>query len=96
MQDLNEEAFEVSTTLWIQSVFQGNIVFLQVHVLHCLQVDLWVNNMTLRSPQNPFSLLIFVFELDVYCGPKILLEHISRPTFGFGNLESIWFIKHHD
>lgn len=52
MQDLDEEAFEVSTALWIQSIFQGNVVFLQVQVLHRLQVDLWFNNTTLLSGQN--------------------------------------------
>lgn len=49
MQDLDEEAFKVSTTVWIQSVLQGNIVFLQVHVLHCLQVDLCGNNITVTT-----------------------------------------------
>lgn len=42
MQDLNEEALEVSTTLRIQRIFQGYVVLLQVHVLHRVQVSLWV------------------------------------------------------
>lgn len=55
VQDLDEEAFEVSTALGIQGVFQGDVVFLQVHVLHGLQVDLWVNDMTpLSTRQTPF------------------------------------------
>lgn len=63
VQDLNEEAFEVSTTLGIQSLFQGDIVFLQVHVLYGLQVDLWVNNITLQSQEKHF--LIDILGLSV-------------------------------
>lgn len=80
MQDLNEEAFEVSTTLWIQSIFQGNIVFLQVHVLHCIQVSLWVINITLLSPQNLISLHIFCLWIGCLHGPKL------RPKFVSGDL----------
>lgn len=60
VQGLNEEAFEVSSTLRIQGVLQGNIVLLQIHVLHRLQVDLRISNTTLLSPQNPLCLFIFV------------------------------------
>lgn len=46
VQDLNEEAFEVSAALGIQSLFQGHIVLLQVHVLHRLQINLRCHHKT--------------------------------------------------
>lgn len=42
VQNRNEEAFEVAAALGIQSVLQGDVVLLQVHVLHRLQVQLLV------------------------------------------------------
>lgn len=79
MQDLNEEALEVSTTLRIQSILQGNIVFLQIHVLYCLQVDLRVNNITL---------LLSFFGLDfVYT-----ILNYFQSTFKYQNL--ILLINH--
>lgn len=58
VQDLNEETFEVSTTLRVQGVFQSHVVLLQVHVLDCLQVDLWGDNVTLMS-HTSLSMLCF-------------------------------------
>lgn len=65
VQDLNEEALEVSATLRIQSVLQGYVVFLQIHVLYCLQVDLWVCNTAINT--NAFL--------------SLLLEHIRNGLF---------------
>lgn len=44
VQDLNEQTLKVSPTLRVQGVFQGDVVLLQVHVLHRFQVDLRVGN----------------------------------------------------
>lgn len=66
MQDLNEEALEVSATLGLQSILQGNVVFLQIHVLYCLQVNLQVRNKKLS--QHPWKLC--------FQGLKFPTEHI--------------------
>lgn len=42
VQNGNEEAFEVAAALGFQSVLQSDIILLQVHVLHRLQVQLLV------------------------------------------------------
>lgn len=42
VQDGDEEAFKVAAALGLQSVLQSDVVLLQVHVLHRLQVQLLV------------------------------------------------------
>lgn len=58
MQDLNEEALEVSTALRIQCIFQGYVVLLQVHVLHRVQINLWVGEIKRMSHTFRLSDLI--------------------------------------
>lgn len=52
VQNLYQETLEVSAALRVQRVLQGDVVFLQIHVLYRLQVDLWVRS-TLVTSQNP-------------------------------------------
>lgn len=52
VQNLYQETLEVSAALRVQRVLQGDVVFLQIHVLYRLQVDLWVHS-TLVTSQNP-------------------------------------------
>lgn len=59
VQDLNEEALEVSATLTIQGIFQGYIVLLEVHFLHRLQVNLWVDGIKRVSHKHSACLFIF-------------------------------------
>lgn len=52
VQNLYQEALEVSAALRVQRVLQGDVIFLQIHVLYRLQVDLWVHNALVTSQNS--------------------------------------------
>lgn len=52
VENLYQEALEVSAALRVQRVLQGDVVFLQIHFLYRLQVDLWVHGMLVTSQES--------------------------------------------
>lgn len=52
VQNLYQEALEVSAALRVQGLLQGDVVFLQIQVLYRLQVDLWVHSALVTSQKS--------------------------------------------